>query len=303
MITTFYPTLLAYSPLVQGNSGFPLTCQLAPNIGSLMLVNDGGQGWGDQVNNVYFVGYKSDPENTDIIGNFSANQLTWTPALSGTDPPSHYVFAVKDFTSDCTFYPAFNSFNGYFAMAWLETTPTGRLNLKYTDVPQGPNAPPINNQLPAPENNNSNQNIFYAYPRILSVLKQEKYDNIPLTDIMVKDIMGNTFKLDTGNIKSRGGTLNMQYPVQSFNFTQTFRQLKNNITGALTTLPTQANDFTTSPLPLIAINIYFGHGTNLLKQRLTTDEKGMYSITLPAGQFTFEIISQNTSINVAQQIF
>ena len=101
-----------------------------PALGSLQLINDGTGAFAGQFNNIYFISYSSihHPNNSignDNIGNYSTDGSTWTPAGNNTDPPSHFVITVKDFPSDCNFYPTFDLFGSLFAIAWIETNLVG----------------------------------------------------------------------------------------------------------------------------------------------------------------------------------
>lgn len=282
----------------------PPMCFPAPLILQPLLVNDGGQPWFAQVGGIYFVGYRSNPENTDIIGNYSFDGKVWFPAIPNTDPPSHFLYVTKDFPSDCAFYPAFDQYGTLFGLAWLETQPTGRLDLKYVDTNQSVSGTPTG---PLPSGNPTGasdrvQSTFYVFPRITKVEATERTENMPLSDITVIDTHDNFFKIDLNEAIHRGLELSLDYPIKAFRFTQKFRQLSNHVVGTLTTIPTQDNGFTTNPLPAVGINIYRGHQVNYLLARLITDEKGFFSIDLPNQEFTFEIETQNLSINVNQRI-
>jgi hypothetical protein len=277
-----------------------VACTPPPALGAIQLVNNGSQGFASDSNGSYFVAYKSDTLVTDIIGNYSGDGTTWTPALNGTDPPTHFLFIQKDFPTDCAFYPVVGEYQGYFAMAWLESQPTGRLDLKYSDVPQSIMAPP---PIPAPGLSTpiSNQNTFFVYPRILIVETGEQTENIPLSDITVVDLLGNTFKIDINQAKHRGLELTLPAPAAAFRWTQNFRIKSGIISGTLTSIPTQVNSFSTSPLAGVAMNIYYGHN-GMLYRRVTTNDKGQYVIPVQNFEYTFEVQTGDLSINVNQRL-
>jgi hypothetical protein len=292
VVATIYPTLVVFStnPKVIG-------CVLPPSIAAFNLVNDGNEGSTAFVNEWYFTSYQSQSESTDIIGNYSGNGTNWIPALNNTDPPSHLQFITKAFSFDCAFYPVINNYNNLFAIAWLESTPTGRLDLRYTDGITGnvmPSQPPA---VPS----ETLTNFLYVYPRSVTVTEGEKTENIPLSDITIVDTSGAEFKIDLAQSIHGGLELSTQYPIRAFKWTQAFRQRHNTVIGTLTTIPTQANGFTNAPLSNIAMNIYYAH-TGLLVTRLTTDEKGYYKFETNAYEYTFEIESANISINVNQRL-
>lgn len=296
MITSIYPIVMVeLAPEIISEG-----CFMPPPIGNILLVNDGQQGYADQVGNFFYVGYKSDTEPTDVIGNYSADGITWTPALSGSDPSSHFVFAIKDFPGDCAFFPVFDLYNSSYALAWEESQPTGIVNLKYTDISvQGNTTTPPVTSITTNPSNPVNQSTFYVYPRITLVGQSVSTENASLSDIIIRDIAGNKITIDTTKAYRRGVDLTLPAPVASFSWTQSFRQ-NSQVNGTLTTIPTQPTFFG-NPLPNINIKIYFGT-TRILKQTITTDIKGYYSVNLNAGRYTFEVESGNTSVNVSQQL-
>lgn len=88
-------------------------------------------------------------------------------------------------------------------------------------------------------------------------------------------------------------------PIFSFRWSQTFRQKVNQVSGILTDIPRIENDYFTTPLPGMNINIYYGH-SNILFQRIQTDSKGRYSLELADKEYIFEVETQNISIIVNQ---
>lgn len=270
-----------------------------PSIPTLQLVNDGSEGFYNEINGSYFIAYSSLPQPTDIIGNTSADGTHFLPLIPNTDPPSHFIFIEKDFSTNCAFYPSVDSYNGFFSIAWLETTPVGRLNLKYANVGNltGFTPPP---PLPVPKPTNV-PTVFYVYPYVALVGQHVKTENIPLFDIECIDVHGHKFTIDTKRALATGVEVTLNSPVVSFRWTQTFRQKTNNVVGILTNIPMQKNNLLITPLPGMTINIYHSHN-GLLLQSVQTDEKGLFQVQLSNSQYTFEVINQGKSIQVSQQL-
>jgi hypothetical protein len=294
-VATIYPVLIVTNDQNSNLAPEGPGCPVPPAIASLNYVNIGNEGSTYQLNGSDFTVYQSQDEAfTDIIGNYSLNGTTWTPALSATG--SHFLFAEKAFPFDCVFYPQMDEYLQNTCMAWLESSPTGRLDLWYSEGAIGYSVPTFT--VPATSVSSS---TIYIYPRRTAIEQGVRTEGFPLSDITVTDVLGNTFVIDTNEAVSRGLEFTMPGPIYSFKYSQTFRQPLNTLVGNLTTLPTQANGFTTSPLSNVTINIYYGH-TGMLYKRIVTSDKGYYSCTLRNQEYTFEIVTDNLSINVNQRL-
>jgi len=268
-----------------------------PIFGTVTLVNDGSTIFANQFANIFIAAYSSIHHPDDNIGNYSHDGITWTPVANNTDPPSHFVITIKDFTGDCNFYPSFDLYNNMFAMAWLESNPVGRLNLKYAEsiVHNPPTTVPLPNQTTY----TARQNV-YIYPNALNAAQNVQTENVPMNDIQIVDINDNVFNLDIfTNPNNRGYQLAMPAPVKALRFGQVFRQaqiLMGFIGSAL-----QANTTLSIPLANIDVTIYYGK-TQLVYQRVSTDASGAFTVPVKPGKYTFEITINTLSINYSQKL-
>jgi hypothetical protein len=273
-----------------------------PALGTPLLINDGTGAFADQVNNVYFISYSSIHHPDDNIGNQSYDGINWFPAANNTDPPSHFVVTVKDFPTDCNFYPVFDLFNGnLFAMAWLESNLVGRLNLKYTDIPVANNLP-TTTVTPASAINNKpvNNQQIYIYPNTINSYSNVQTQNIPMSDIYIVDLSGNQFHLDAfmPNPNNRGYALTMPDKIKAIRFSQTFRE-KITLLAYIGTAITINNTFSL-PLSNVALTIYYSN-TQRIYQRLNTDVNGKYTVVMQPGTYVFELEINSLSINYTQK--
>ena len=278
---------------------------IPPIFQDLLLLNNGEFIFAGQFNNSFYALYSSDIAPDDVICNFSNDGYVWTPASNNTDPPSHYIATVKDFPTDCNFYPVFNSFNNSFAVAWLETSPVGRLNLKYNDASLTSNSnsgnTSINGGAPLPifNPNTINMQPIYVYPNIVNVNNNVNTQNIDITDLTIYDINGDYFKLDILETIKNGCELTMPYPISSISFSQTFRR-GNTLKGFLGTA-IQSDNNMIIPISNVAITIYYG-STNMVFQRILTDINGKFSFLIKPGRFTFQILVNTPSITYSQTL-
>lgn len=273
-------------------------CALPPGFGDLLLINDGKGAFANQFANIYFISYGSIHHPDDNIGNFSPDGKTWTPTANNTDPPSHFVLTVKDFPGDCNFFPVFDLYDSMFAIAWLESNPVGRLNLKYSDIPVSifpPTNPSNTLATPVP----INEETIYIYPNTQNAA-QEQTENVPLSDLEIVDVNGNRFNLDAHMARpnSRGYELTMPNLIKAVRFGQTFHEEKNLQTFLGTAI--QEENRISLPLSNIGVTIYYGK-TNQIYKRLTTDSKGKFEIVMKPGSYTFELGVNTLSINYSQR--
>lgn len=277
-------------------------CRVPPDISSIMMINDGKQGFVAPFRNGFVASYVSDGIPTDIIGNYSYNGQTWTPAANNTDPPSHFIEAIKDLSQDCVFYPTFDEFGDNFSFSWLENTPYGKLNLKYADVlvPRGLNT------FPASGAHNKIPQEIYIHPKVVSLNQTEKTQNIPMSDIKIIDISNDELNIDTYQVSNRRG-YNFYLPdqVKSVLFTQFFREagtIECNITTAPIAGTATTNEIAPKPISNFVVNVYYGKTTFRLLGSYQTDINGVFQITMKPGNYTFELPISTNSINFSQKL-
>ena len=273
-----------------------LICYQVPRLGTLQLINDGDQPFATEVGSNFLVIYASNSAPKDGVGNISADGFSWTPPASGTASTSHFMMIQKDYTNDCIFYPVAGTFNDRLALAWLEDQPTGRLNLKYSDVPvnYAPGAQPPTIQPPS---NFAAPTTFYFYPQVQYIQSHEQTSSIPMSDITVVGTDESTFTIDLKQAMKKGIEVTMTTPIAKIRFTQTFREPTNVVQGQLTSLYTSVSQ-TAAPLPNVGISIYAGKTNRNLYQRVYTNAQGIFNVTLQNLEYLFEIDVNNLNFTI-----
>ena len=306
-----------------------------PYFTSVLLINDGNGPFADQFNaNTYFISYSSITHPDDNIGNYSYDAASnWIPIANNTDPPSHFVITVKDFATDCNYYPTFDLYNNNFAAAWLETNNVGRLNLKYSDLPINPIPIPTPTPIPIGQ---INPQVVYYYPNISKLQSNKSSQSLPfvqptvgnqnitLYDFTMVDLNNNVYNVDAfmTNPNNRGYEVNLPTEIKCVRFGQTFRET-TTVQGFLGTA-VQEGEYgiiESIPIPNVSITIYYGK-TSLIYQNnisiitenisglsvttkvnkpITTDRNGKFSVTMKPGKYTFQINVNTPSINYSQK--
>lgn len=279
---TFFPRVFTSSP---------------PIIQSIEYLRDGKEGFTSQFENIFISSYVTNETPTNIVGNYSTDGINWFPNGSNTN----IIETIKDFSSDCVFYPVFNQYEENFSIAWLENTPIGTLNLKYADLPMSKSIINI-----IPDNHIKVPQLIYIRPDVNDVDNNLITQNIPLSDILITDASNDEFTLDGFTPTAKYGfELRMPDNIKKITFTQNFRQSgKTEI--RIGTAPQGGiagkNAIASLPLGNFNVNIYYGKNTNTLFGSFQTDMNGIFQVHMNRGNYTFEIDVITDSIKFSQKL-
>ena len=209
-------------------------------------------------------------------------------------PPSHFITTVKDFSTDCNFYPVFNTYNNMLAVAWLENNAVGRLNLKYSDAVSNPSVTPV-----VPGIGVNNQTI-YIHTNIKNVELYADTQNTIVDSVDILDYSGNKFTLNTLTVSQNNGyeVENLPGEFKSVRFQQTFRQTQ--ILNGFVSQAAQPDSTIQIPISSVIITIYYGK-SNQIYQSFSTDVNGKFSVKMTPGNYTFEINVSDPSITFSQK--
>lgn len=310
MIETYNQTVVKNNLNLPASVTFGATpaCYLPPSITSFELINDGEEAFVGMYNNFYFAAYASLIFPADSIGNYSRDGITWTPAANNTDPPSHFVLVIKDFATDCTYYPSFDMWNNNFGIAWIENNPLGRLNLKYNDIPSNGNNNNNGNTPTTPSSGAAvgNEQIIFVRPNRVNVYEPEKTQSIPLNDVIITDQLNNAFNLNIFEINNPlplGYEMTLPKVIKSVKFSQVFRE--HSKLECLIGTAVQASTVTTDaipsyPLANISVTVYYGT-TDAVYKSVQSDSNGKFTLDMKPGNYVFEIFVTSPSITFSQK--
>lgn len=268
-------------------------CEVLPDLKNLQQLNLGSQAYADNLIGYNFVAYKGQGSG-EVHGytNTGVASSSWAPTIDGLN----FNFALRRDPTQDIFHPALNVFNNQFGIAWIESSQVGINKLNYAELP-----------ISRMKNySNISGNDLYVYPNINPVYRKLHKENVPYNKLTVINSFDERFPLDSYqyDVGGHGFNVSMKGSSESVRFVQDFRQKATTLNVRLITAPTltQAEGYIASqPIPNYPINIYYGETNKIFKHGFTNYD-GTFTVILPAGFYSFEVLTLNDSVIWQQRI-